>query len=325
MPLRLVLSDFHLDAALAECAEQLPPLPALSRLLHLGIRQSAAMDWRRALAGLMGAPDVAHLAPAVVAAQALPQIDTRRGVWFATPVHQVAGMTRVRLHAAGLLRLTPDECACLCDTFVRDFEGTGLRLHALGSSLLLEGLNVPGCAMADPAQLLGLELDPAQGTIPQALRRLGAELEMWVHEHEVNQSLLRRGQLSLTGLWLWGGDVATPVAARKPSALSAVVGTDPYLSGLAAMQSIHVRPAVAGFAQLPEVDALVLVSTAAQSQGDSPLQNLESQWFEPALAALQQRSLPELVLHLGTGSWKIRSTSLRRFWRRSLPWWQRLR
>jgi hypothetical protein len=300
-------------------------VPALSRLLQLGVRQPVAVDWRRALAGLMDTPDIAHLPPAVVAAQASPQIDTRRGIWFATPVHQVAGMTRVRLHAAGLLRLTLDECACLCDTFDRDFAGTGLQLHALGGGLLIEGLDVPSCPVAEPAQLLGRELDPAQGTIPQSLRRLGAELEMWVHEHEVNQSLQRRGQLSVTGLWLWGGDVATPVAPRKPAVLPAVHGLDPYLLGLAAVQSLRVRSPVSGFAQLPDVDALVVVSTAALSQADSPLQNLESHWFEPALAALEKRVLPELVLHLGDGSWKIRSTALRRFWRRSRPWWQRLR
>jgi hypothetical protein len=37
-----------------------------------------------------------------------------------------------------------------------------------------------------------------------ALRRLGAEIEMWLHDHPINDARRRRGELPVTSLWLWG-------------------------------------------------------------------------------------------------------------------------
>jgi len=54
---------------------------------------------------------------------------------------------------------------------------------------------------------MGASVSDARGTgnSDPALRRLGAEIEMWLHEHPVNAVRARRGEAPVTGLWLWGG------------------------------------------------------------------------------------------------------------------------
>jgi hypothetical protein len=140
MPLTLVICDFHLDPQRHVAAElaALPQLPALAELLRRGRRTAAAGDWRSALATHLGAAGIAGLPPAVVASRALPGVDVTRGVCFATPVHRVAGMSRVRLHPAGLLRLEAAQVAALCQSFESVFAAEGLRLHPIGDGLLLE-------------------------------------------------------------------------------------------------------------------------------------------------------------------------------------------
>ncbi len=45
----------------------------------------------------------------------------------------------------------------------------------------------------------------ARGAAGGTLRRLGAEIEMWLHEHPLNQQRRTgRGQLPVTTLWFWG-------------------------------------------------------------------------------------------------------------------------
>jgi hypothetical protein len=52
-----------------------------------------------------------------------------------------------------------------------------------------------------------------------ALRRLGAEIEMWLHDHAVNDARGRRGEPPVTALWLWGGGgpAASDLASRGES------------------------------------------------------------------------------------------------------------
>src|SRR4030095_13543732 len=115
----------------------------------------------------------------------------------------------------------------------------------------------------DPARILGASISealPAAADSP-ALRRLGAEIEMWLHDHAVNRERAGRGQLPISALWLWGGGVAresvsarfeaetqstqladtVPASAIRGAAVLAATarpppgvafGRDPYLHGL---------------------------------------------------------------------------------------------
>jgi hypothetical protein len=147
----------------------------------------------------------------------------------------VAGLSQVSLHPAGLLRLSAQEAEDWSRDFNRDFEGSGLRLHALAPGLLLEGLPADSPGGVDPALLLGapIPVAPAPGSAGRPLRKASAEIEMWLHEHPRNRERERRGELPLNGLWIWGGQGSElPTSAVAAGALPRAFGADPFLHGL---------------------------------------------------------------------------------------------
>ena len=99
----------------------------------------------------------------------------------------------------------------------------------------------------------------------QALRRLGAEMEIWLHEHAVNRLRSERGELPVTGLWLWGGGTLAPAprvpcACRRP--MIAPLAAIPYLEGLWCARGARVEAlpeSLADLAASPGERSVVLV------------------------------------------------------------------
>ena len=76
----------------------------------------------------------------------------------------------------------------------------------------------------EPARCVGggWSQRPAARAGRAAVRRLGAEIEMWLHWHPVNAARADRGSLPSTALWFWGAERAPrwlrprPLARRPP-------------------------------------------------------------------------------------------------------------
>jgi hypothetical protein len=134
--------------------------------------------------------------------------------WMATPVHLLAGMTSIHLDRRSILRLDPSDQAALTADFQRVFHDSGFHLQPLeAGDFLMLGPQMTIAETSEPARFVGASMAEAQradASIP-ALLRLGAELEMWLHDHAINEGRRRRGELPVTALWLWGGG---PVPAR---------------------------------------------------------------------------------------------------------------
>jgi hypothetical protein len=136
---------------------------------------------------------------------------------MATPVHLVAGLTSVHLDRRSILRLSADDLTALATEFRRVFDDSGFVLEPLDSGdFLLFGPRMPVAQTLEPARAMGNSVADAQpaGAGDPALRRLGAEIEMWLHEHPVNDARRRRGEAPVTGLWLWGGGPSPVPRAR---------------------------------------------------------------------------------------------------------------
>jgi hypothetical protein len=352
--LTFVIPDFYPTRQSADSQAGLPRLPTLEAWLA-GARVEALPGGWRAWLLAAHAPGLAQAALAPVAALAMPggkgssndaQAATAAAPqaaqialahpWLATPVHFVAGLDTLRLHPAGLLVLDLGEQQALAADFGRVFAGSGWRLHASGRrELLLEGPSSAGVHSGDPARWLGG--DPASGLPSGAgsgpLRRLGAELEMWLHEHPVNRAREARGQLAVSALWLWGGGkpLAPAVAGvpnRAPANLSQLHGADLLLDGLA-------RHGGQGVPQLPT--ALVALPDATPAQdvlvllcgGGTPdlaaLQAIERDWLVPGFAQWRAGRWQSLTLVCGERAFHARAgglAGLLRSLRSPAPWWQ---
>jgi hypothetical protein len=244
----------------------------------------------------------------------------------------MAGLDTVRMHPAGLLTLHPGEQAALAADFARVFSDSGHTLHATGRrELLLAGgaACAPGSVHShDPGKWLGT--DPRcgfpTGDGAPALRRLGAEIEMWLHDHPVNRARAERGLLQANALWLWGGGApalagGTASTAPQPMAWA----EDLFVDGLARLRGCSIAsatqrwPAAAG-------DMLAVCDLGARPDAQSLLA-LEREWLAPAFEHWRSGAAHSATLLAGDRAITLRGPRWRgvlRRMRRSRPWWESL-
>ena len=344
-------------------------LPGFEHVARFGKRRSIEGEagWRPWLARWLGRDDLAGVAPAVIAASgavefapAVPAAtdtaaelaDSERAghvrvaahksvaprgatAWLATPVHLIAGLTSLHLDRRSLLRLSPADLEDFALDFHRTFGDSGLRLLALpGGDFLMEGPATLSAATTEPARALvaDLEASLAKGSDAKALKRLGAELEMWLHEHPVNEGRLRRGELPVSTLWLWGGGASptqlnsSPASPSSPSDVA--FGSDAYLIGLWHAQGGSARALpddkLAGLLTDPRVERAVLVTEVTSMLHANPhwnlfevLAELDRRYVSPAIAALRKGVVESVVLIANDTELRIGRRDSLKFWRRS--------
>ena len=256
-------------------------------------------------------------------------------VWMATPVHLVAGLTSLHLDRRSVLRLSADDLTALATEFRRVFHDSGFVLEPLGSGdFLLFGPQMPVAQTLEPARAVGSSIADARpaGAGDPALRRLGAEIEMWFHEHPVNDVRRRRGEPPVTGLWLWGGGPSpvprgSPVAVVAPSDIA--FGCDAYLSGLWAsigkkvfplpqqLTDIFGYPGVRGAAVVIEIGPM-LHSNPRWTFFDAVAQ-IDRTFIGPAVEALGAAKIERLVILANDHQLTVRARDRFKLWRRIPP------
>jgi len=242
-------------------------------------------------------------------------------VCLVAPAHAVAGLHRVHLHSAGLLDLAGDERAELAAGFADQF-GPELQLQGTANQWLIEADCAAAADETDPAQWLGapLERRPAGSPEQKLLRRLGAEVEMWLADLPLNARRRSRRQLPVNLLWMWGGGRVPARDALPAPAATPLHGTaqDAWLAGCAALWGGTVSPLPAAW-PAGSAGGSTLVLPSPQDAGQ--LLSLESDWLVPALADLEAGRLESLRLRVGRRLHRVRSGRIRRLLRRRRPWW----
>ena len=363
-----ILTDFCAPAvgeiAMMEQARAaiLPRLPALETLLARGHHESLPHDWRAWLAARL---DVAPLAPAatVAAAWSAGDNDDAAGAdagaqparyhhWLATPVHFFAGIDRIQLHPAGLLQLPTAEQHTLAGEFAQVFGDSPWRLKARGArELLLAGPPLYASGL-DPAGFAG---DDPTGGLPQgpdaaALKRLGSEIELWLHEHPLNLERTRRGELAISTLWLWGGQIVPATATATAPAVAAALATPPicampphpvgplstrlfgrdtYAEALWRLHGASAQPLPRSLAAGPALmdgpaDSVLLYPMRHDGSVTAALAQLEQHWLTGAAAALRRRRIEAVQLVIGSSAYRLRWRDLGRLWRARAPWWEKM-
>jgi hypothetical protein len=318
----LILSDLYLpeEAVRGSTFPATLDLPHLDGLLRFAASAHRIADWRRWLAAELGTRHLAGLPVAHACALGrLPSADASRA-WLATPVYLEARLDHVRLADRGLLRLEAPEREAWISDFARSF-GPEYALHDAGErGFILGGASEVRAASVDPARLLDADIGRALPSGPAAgeLRRLGTEIEMWLHGAAPNLAREAARKRRVSALWLWGGGVAeagTPGAVTPPEALG-VYGGDPFLSALGKA----VLP-VTDFAALDRGATRCVVELSPMSGPKSEsLASLDPLWFAPARAALNDGSLETVDIVANDRWFRIGARPSWRLWRRNLPW-----
>ncbi len=294
-----------------DALDGLPRLPLAERLLSRAERRPAPPDWRRWLLGVAGLElPGGDLPVGLTLATRHGQPPAQAGSWFvATPVHLVAGLTRLQFHARGALALPPGEAVALAARFARDWHDPSLALVPAGELLLLRAAERFDVATADPAVHAGRDVREAlpRGVDAGRLERLMTELQMWLHG--TRQSSVEG--LAVNGLWLWGGG-RTPLAGRAAWPTSAAA--DAFLDAAAALLPGTVRDA-----------RFQAWSLAALARSGQAFADCDALWFGPLAAALRSGALGSARIHAGAHEFVLRRAQRWRGWLRPRPWWEILR
>ena len=306
----------------------LPERPALSTLPGRARRLPGAAQWRAGLLADCGVPAAAStIAAAALAAHAVPALAADAAICMAEPLHVVAGISRVYLPPDGRLQLDAGELSQWADAFNRELGEPQLQLHAVAGGWLLAAPFAQGARDPAPVALLGQPLvrAAARDDAERALRRLGAEVEMWLAAHALNRAREARQLPPVNSLWFWGGAQARvlPALARPPRALCVAGEPDAWLAGLAAHCMLPLQR-VAAWQDLPLGHATLLALPQLEVSWRD-WAGLDARWFEPATQALRTGGLTALRLQIGGSAWQLPDHSPLRFLRRRRAWHQQVR
>ncbi|MGH8288677.1 MAG: hypothetical protein ACREV7_06560 [Steroidobacteraceae bacterium] len=305
--------------------------PGLEHLARFAGRKTLHEDWRAWVARWAGLAQYAGEAPASVAAAPLAGALASRAVWLATPLHLIAGLTSVHFDRRSILHLGPRECEELAVSFRDAFRDSGFDLHPLASGeLILSGPTGAAPSMTtEPARMLLTSIDEALavGEGAPALRRLSAEIEMWLHAHAINARRAQRGAPGIATLWVWGGGApahSPPTASRELP--DAAFGSDVYVQGLWRLAGGETQPmpvdwrAVVGEPRVQRALGVMEIAELLQTEASWGLADavaeIDRRLISPSLDALHRGELERLQLLANDRCFSIRAADRWRLWRR---------
>ncbi|HEV2441755.1 MAG TPA: hypothetical protein VGT07_04470 [Steroidobacteraceae bacterium] len=324
----IVIRDLYLEP---EPGQGVGAAPGIEHVARFGDKATLRVGWRAWVAHWLGLPQYAREMPASVAAAALVDAPTDGAVWLVTPMHLIAGLTSLHFDRRSVLRLSGAELEELAVSFRDTFRGSGFELRPLaGGELLLSGplLSAPSTT-TEPARMLLTSVAEAfvAGQSAPALRRLSAEMEMWLHDHPINEARGRRGAPPVATLWVWGGGAAAisrPTASREIA--DAAFGSDAYVGGLWRLAGGESRPmpvdwaAVIGEPRAQRALGVVEVAELLHANASwllaDAVAEIDRRLISPSLAALRRGEIDQLVVLANDRRLSVRAADRWRLWRR---------
>jgi hypothetical protein len=333
MHLQLIVPDLfwaHDAPKLAYAGLATPCLETLVARGRKRITPTASLEeWLLSSFGVSTVPSL-PVAPFALAGHGSPH---EGRYWICVdPVHLRVGRDDFTLLDATMVSLDQKEADAFIAVLNRHFRDRGYRFVAPSPSHWYLSTPTPIVAATIPlARACGQSVDSLRPTGAGALglQALVNEVQMLMHEHPVNAHREQSGLSAINSVWPWGGGESQPVTHPK---LTELYTDEPLARGLAQTIGVATRKIPDRLANLlsawrPRAIVWVVLNRLRGASAYRNLQewrvgldDLETRWFAPALAALRQRDLGMLTIHaIGpTSTLAIESTAtdLRCFWRR---------
>ena len=303
--------------------ETLPPLKldAFNQILRYGrlnkMPQTPSEFYRR------------HLWQGSLLAQAkrILNIPADQAAAFASPLWQQMGMHQVSVISGEHLNIQTEEAEQLCQGLSDFYLEEGWQFHLLRPDLWLITMPFESDWQVAPIWDIGGQIgatDQAAGRDALQWLNKQTEIQMWLHNHPLNQQRQNQQVAALNGLWLWqdihgksthtgllGSD--SPWAQFYPhQRIDAPYDFDAYLN--AANES--------GFSVSDGLifldDLIVTEQTGDVFAYQEILQSWETRWFTPLWQALQSGRLKQLTIATdgeNGGELVMTSTSKWAFWK----------
>jgi hypothetical protein len=287
----------------------LPRLASLEALLARGkIAKSAGMFLEEAVLGEF------NVSPANAPVAALTRIadggTADDATWLrADPVHLHVSRDNVQLMDSHVIEPTLAEAHAIAATLNQHLAQDGLSIDVLDDARWY--MKIPASEAPRAPPLWQVAGGSVYDQLPQGdgrinWRRLQNELQMILFDHSVNTAREAKGIVPINGIWLWGaGSLAN---FSSSTSYGHIVGKLALARGLAMHTSTKLTPALPSSFNDLTLDAssqLVILHTATRTLRANQrydyveaINQLERDWFTPALAALDAGKIEKLTLLL---------------------------
>ncbi|MGB5626247.1 MAG: hypothetical protein WBM61_10975 [Woeseiaceae bacterium] len=272
---------------------------------------------RELLEMIVGVLDLPYPDEGLAALRMWGQTGERPTVWLAAadPVYLEPRLDHLCLHASPSIQMPPSDFGALIQ-HLQETLGDEQRFGfiRLGNSGYLRAENPLSTARVPPYlvdQKVPSDYLP-EGEDAATYRNLLSEIEMSLHDHEVNQRRIAAGQQPVNSLWLWGGGLAPPRQTRPQPRLFA---NDPLLLGYWDSANAVAKLWPGSIAECIDAGQRTDFVAVAPDQADDTV------FLEDCLrqlrAALREKRLNQLTLLFRDGLRADVTRSHRlRFWRR---------
>lgn len=246
----------------------------------------------------------------------LGQTGNRLRAWIAAadPVYLEPGLDHLRLHALSESEVTGAELRALFDhlqaTLANDPQVGFLRVGPCGYVTRGEALATASVSAAAITGRLPNEFMPS-GYGAASYRNLLGEIEMTLHDHDVNQRRIADGQPPVNSLWLWGGGV---MPGQENVPCPPLFADDPLVKGYWQQLSARIE------SWSGSIGACLAASTAgfvAMPPEHEAGPNAIESWLGELRDALARGRLDRVTLLFADGlRADVRHSDRLRFWRR---------
>lgn len=315
--------------------EKHPVIHAFRKLLSRARISPAEGDYHRWWADRLALSCTGNRIP--IAALACLGAGVTPGRWtlFADPVHLRADRDRVLLLAAEQLQVSEMEAQTLCAAIERLYQDESWRLVAITPQTWCISLPHPTAVEFTPlSDVMGEDVYPLLPGGEQARywRQRLNEVQMLLHDTEVNRTRSASGALEINSVWFWGeGSVESLAPVTRDSSPCRVVSDDAFVRGLAVFCHhpwvTQVNGAVALIAQANlDTDAAVarlICSIDLNPDPSSPhtalqiLAEFQQNWLTPLCVAVLNDQLSAFTLVSGRQGFRFEARDLKRWWRRT--------
>lgn len=304
------------------------PLPALDICLSKARRIPLINNREQCLANLLGwhaadAPPIAALTYLADVNNDLSAVQNH--AWLrADPVHLQADQRFLRLLDADLLQINADEAQQLCQALNAFYADDDFPLSLIAATPTRWYLKLTHHTQLKTAPLSVVRGDHLQQYLPSGAdarwwQARGNEIQMFLHQHPINQKRQQQGQLTINSLWFWGQGKLPE--ARK-TLWQQVFSNDALSIGLSRWTQTSQAPVPANAQNLLEQATQGKVLCILPPCHGLPDQ-IEHHWLAPLLTALQKKRIAKLILYPDNGiAYQLTAHHLWFFWRYKRAWFK---